>query len=178
MAIEKTAGDVRAQTELLVRHLANASGGRFSLNSFPSTTDIDTAIAVTQSEIFAWFAAFGYSTDPTAWTSAAKEYISWYNALGAGYRVEMAHTGLSFSPAPGTRAETYYNLYIELRKMLEAGLVNFGSIGIPILTGGGGNPQMSITGTSYSDKASLEQDADKLQAFFKRDGFKNPGISR
>ncbi len=171
MAIEETAGDVRAQLEVLVRHLATPTGGAFTQNSFPSSADLDTAIEATEAEILAWFASFGYDIVLANWSVNAKRYIARYNALGAAYFIEMAHTGLVTSPTPGSRAETYYNFYMDLYQKLRDGALSFQDIGVPIIEGKGVKPH--FTGGSYDEKQTLKDDTDKVQPLFTRDQFKN-----
>ena len=106
-AIEKTEGDVRSQTEVLVRHMVQSSGGKFTLTSFPTSTDVDIAIEASHAEILSWFASSDYDTDLTNWSDLAKQTVAWYNALGAAYRLENAHTGAVFTAQAKSRADGY-----------------------------------------------------------------------
>jgi len=169
VAIEKTPGDVLAQTTLLCRHMLAQSGGAFTQTSFPSEADAQLAIDAAEAEILSWLAAFRYSTDLSSYSDTAKVFLSGYNALGAAYRLEMAHTGLTHSTTPSNRADSYYLLYMDLYKKLESGVLQLDGLGVPRSSA---RLSASVTGVSASDKKILEQDADAVQALFKRDGFK------
>ena len=145
-AIEKTQGDVRSQTELLSRHLVQSSGGKFTQTSFPSSHDVDVSIEATAAEILGWFASKGYDTDHAAnWDALAKQYVAWYNALGASYRLENAHTGAVFTAQAKSRADGYWRQYQKLQEDLEGGM-SFVEIGIPRLSSK--LLQGSVTGVS------------------------------
>jgi len=171
MAIEVAAGDVKNQVKLLCRHMV--AGGIFAGNTHPTDDDLDDAIETCEGEILTWVASFGGDTDTSLWPVVARAYLSWYNALGAAYHVELGHTGLSTAAGPGTRAETYYRLYMALYEQLKDGLLDLGDIGIP--TDASTTLQASITGVSHADKEVLTSDSDAVQPSFKRDQFKNPG---
>lgn len=164
-AIETTSGDVRKRVDMLCGHL-RVNGANFGANTIPSTSDITVAIDVAAAEILAWLASAGYDTVFANWTDTAKDFISWYNALGAGYRIEMSHTGLLLSPTPGTRAETYYNMYMDLRTQIVESSLDLSDIGIPILESKGA--KVSQTGHTLTDKLPQEQNTDAMQPLYRR----------
>ncbi len=171
-AIEKTLGDVRSQTELLSKHMVQSSGGNFTLTSFPSSHDVDVAIEATAAEILGWFGSRGYDTDHAAnWADLAKQYVAWYNALGAAYRLENAHTGAVFTAQAKSRADGYWRQYQKLQEDLDGGM-SFVEIGIPRITSK--TLQGSVTGTSLQEKQDSRADTDRQQPFFKRDQFADP----
>lgn len=173
MAIEVTAGDVKAQVVLLCRHLV--AGGIFSQNSFPSDADLDRNIDAAESELLTWLASEGYSTSVAGWSATAVTYVSWYNALGAAYRVELAHTGASLANQASTRADSYYQLYMKFWEMLSSGDLDLGALGIPFSAS---IVSASITGVSEADKEVLTTDPDVVQPSFSRDMFKHPSSVR
>ena len=164
-AIETTSGDVRKQVDMLVGHL-RTSGANFSANSIPSVSDIDVAIDAASAEILAWLAGAGYDVVFANWTATATDFIAWYNALGAAYRIEMSHTGLLLSPTPGTRAETYYNMYMDLRTQIQEGKLDFSDIGVPIIESKGA--KITQTGRTLSDKLPQETNTDAMQPYYRR----------
>jgi hypothetical protein len=170
VAIELNAGDVENQVKMLVRHL---TPNGISINSKPSQADLDMAIAVVEAEIFQWLASFNYSVTIADYSDTAKNFLSWYNALGAAYHVELEHTGLVFRPEPATRAEAYYRLYMWLYEQLAEGKLDLVGIGVPVTPGG--SAQASITGVSKTDKNLLYENSDAVQPHFKRDQMKHPG---
>ncbi len=171
-AIEKTQGDVRSQTELLVKHMVQSSGGTFTQSTFPSSRDVDVAIEATAAEILGWFGSRGYDTDHTAnWAALAKQYVAWYNALGAAYRLENAHTGAVFTASAKSRADGYWRQYQKLQEDLDGGM-SFVEIGIPRLTSA--ILQGSVTGVSVQEKKDAHADTDRVQPFFERDQFSDP----
>ena len=173
-AIEKTQGDVRSQTELLVKHMVQSSGGSFSQTTFPSSKDVDVAIEAATGEILGWFASKSYDTAHAAnWSDLAKQYVAWYNALGAAYRLENAHTGAQVTENSKSRADGYWRQYQKLQEDLEGGM-SFIEIGIPRLSAN--TLQGSVTGVSQSEKTDARADTDRVQPFFERDRFRDPTI--
>ncbi len=171
-AIEKALGDVRSQTELLIKHMVQSSGGSFSPTTFPSSRDVDIAIEATAAEILGWFASRGYDTaHATTWSDLAKQYVAWYNALGAAYRLENAHTGAVFTAQAKSRADGYWRQYQKLQEDLDNDM-SFVEIGIPRLTSK--TLQGSVTGTSLQEKRDSRADTDRQQPFFERDQFEDP----
>ena len=169
-AIEKTEGDVRSQTEVLVRHMVQSSGGKFTLTSFPTSTDVDIAIEAAHAEILSWFASSDYDTDLTNWSDLAKQTIAWYNALGAAYRLENAHTGAVFTAQAKSRADGYYRQYVDLKKNI-LGDLSYVEIGIPRLTAN--KLQGSVTGVNEQEKRDARAELDKTQPFFEREQFRD-----
>lgn len=165
-AIESTSGDVLKQVNLLTGHMRTTQAG-VGANTFPSSTDQTTAIDAAAAELKAWLASYGYDVDISTWTDVALDYVAWYNAIGAAYRLEMAHTGLLLSPTPGTRAETYYQMYMDFRQQLIDGKIDLSDIGIGTTTEGRG-PKISQTGHTLTDKATQEEDTDAIQPFMRR----------
>lgn len=170
MPIEAEDGHVRRSLEMLSRHLVR--GGEFSQNSHPSDQNLEDAIAETEGEIKQWLSSAGYTTDPAGWSDDAKRYLAWYNALGAAYRVEQSHTGVSYSRSPSTRAENYWMQYLSLKNDLMSGKLDLTGIGLPLAVGA--NVQGSVTGVSVSDKETLRSDSDAVQPSFRRTIFRNP----
>ncbi len=166
-AIESTAGDVRKRVDMLVGHL-RTSGANFSATSVPSVSDITVAIDAASAEILAWLASEGYDVVFGNWTVTARDFIAWYNALGAAYRIEMSHTGLLLSPTPGTRAETYYNMYMDLRTQLTVEHLDLSDIGVSTTSESRG-AKVSQTGHSKADKLTQEVDDDAVQPWYRRE---------
>jgi hypothetical protein len=165
-AIESVAGDVRKQVDLLTGHMRTTIAGP-GANTFPSTSDITTSIEATSAEILAWLASSGYSTDLGTWTAIALNYVAWYNALGAAYRLEMSHTGLLLSPTPGTRAETYYQMYLDFRQQILEDKIDLSDIGVGTTAESKG-PRISQTGHTQSDKEDQEESTDAIQPWMRR----------
>ena len=170
-AIEKALGDVRSQTELLSKHLVQSSGGHFTQTSFPKSSDVDDAIEAAHAEILAWFASHDYDIVLANWSDIAKQYVAFYNALGAAYRLENSHTGALFTAQAKSRSDGYWRQYQKLKEDLASGM-SFVEIGIPRLSAN--VLQGSVTGTSKADKTAARADSDRVQPFFERDGFKDP----
>ena len=169
-AIEKAQGDVRSQTELLVRHMVQSSGGKFTQTTFPTVRDVDLAIEAAHAEILTWFSSFDYDTDLTNWSDIAKQTIAWYNALGAAYRLENAHTGAVFTAQAKSRADGYHRQYIELKKSLTDNM-SYVEIGIPRLTSN--RLQGSVTGVDEQEKRDSREETDRTQPFFEREQFRD-----
>jgi hypothetical protein len=167
--IEQTAGEVRSQLELFVRHIR--PDGIFTANTNPSDTDMDLAINVTMNEILTCLAQAGYGTDHATYPVIAQSYLSRYNALGAAWQIEMAHQGGTFSTTPETRGQMYKTEYDEWKKMLLDGTLSLVPIGVPSDTSG--ELQGSSTGISKTDKDIQEEDTDAVKPSFTRRGFAN-----
>ena len=167
-AIEVNTGDVRSHVELLSHHMI--SGGKFGPDTFPSTKDLDREIDAATREIIGWFAANDYDPDPINWSDNAKGYIARYNALGAAYFLELAHTGQMFSATQSSRAETYFRLYMGLKELLDKDQ-SFVELGIPIIAGN--RVQAHFTGGTVNEKKLISDNTAMEQPLFIKRQFRD-----
>lgn len=173
MALEYEDGDVERWVTGYIQHLTSADSGDFKSFTTPGAEDVDEAIDVAEAEILSWLAEAGYTTDTTTYSALALRYLSWYNAVGAAYRLEMYHPGVQFGPGTNTRFDRLHELLMELRqRILEDGITG---LGIPIITGASLQP--IFTGRSHGEKQVMEDDTDAVQPFFKRRSFRHPLLS-
>jgi len=170
VAIENQSGHTRSQVELLSRHLVRDTG--FTVESVPSIADVDREIDATEAEILTWFASHNYSTDVAAdWSAIAKRHVSWYNALGAAWHLEVAHSGAMFSDRASSRADAYFRMYMSLKESLDAG-DSFVEVGIPLVSAN--IAQAAVTGVSKTEKAVLEDNVDAVKPLFTKRQFRDP----
>jgi hypothetical protein len=173
VALEQNDGDVERWVKGYIQHLTSADSGDFKSFTNPGAEDIEEAIDVAEAEIVSWLAEAGYSTDTSAYPALAKRYLSWYNAVGAAYRLEMYHPGVQFGPGANTRFDRLHELLMELyRRIMEGGITG---LGIPVSAGASIQPL--FTGGSHTGKQVQEDDTDAVQPFFRRRSFQHPQLS-
>ena len=171
MAIEVDDGDVARWVTGYTQHLTSTNSGNFTSFTGPSEEDVDESIDTAEAEILAWLAEVGYNIDTTTWPDTpAKRYLSWYNSIGAAYRLELFHPGLQFTNQPNTRFEKFHDLLMELKESILNDEI--GGLGIPKVAGK--TMQTKFTGRLISDKEVNIADTDVVPAFFDRHRWMNP----
>jgi hypothetical protein len=171
MALEKDAGDVSRWVESYVSHLTSQTGGEFRTLTRPGAEDLSEAIETAASEIISWLAEAGYSANPATYSDLALSYLSFYNAVGAAYRLELMHPGLGFGNNPNSRWENFYNILQDLRKrIMDEGVAG---IGIAIAA----TMQGQFTSESDAAKQLRTDDIDKTKPLFTREMFRHPEIT-
>jgi len=173
VALEENTGDVERWVTGYIQHLTSADSGDFKSFTSPSAEDVEEAIDTAEAEIVSWLAEAGYSTDTTTYSSLAKRYLSWYNGVGAAYRLEMFHPGLQFSNANNTRFDRLHDILMELKNRIDAGAIT--GLGIPIVTDA--SLRARFTAVTHSEKEPLETDTDKVQPFFRRRTMRHPQVA-
>lgn len=172
MALEENDGDVDRWVRGYIQHLTSTSDGDFKSFTSPGAEDIVEAIDTAEAEIVAWLAEAGYSTDISTYPTLALRYLSWYNGIGASYRLEMFHPGLQFSNAPNTRFDRLHDILMELKQRIDAGEIS--GLGIPIVADA--KMRVRFTAETLSEKDAQEEDTDAVQPFFRRRSFRHPEV--
>ena len=172
MAIEENVGDVGRWVTGYVQHLNSVDFGNFKTFNSPTPENMEEAIETAEAEILSWLAEAGYSTDTSTYPVMALRYLSWYNSIGAAYRLELFHPGLQFDTRPNTRFDRLHDLLNELReRILEGGIA-----GLDIPLDVGGTLKAKFTAQFVTQKQEQEDNTDAVQPFFKRRTFRHPAL--
>jgi len=171
MAIEKDVGDVNRWVESYVSHLTSQTSGEFRTHTRPGAEDIASAIETAASEILTWLGGAGYSTDSSTYSSLVRDYLSYYNAIGAAYRLELMHPGLGFGNNPNSRWKEFY----EILQAFRQSLMEEGLSGVDLSTPDA--LRASFTAERVTDKRARREDTDLVTPLFRRDMFKHPLLS-
>jgi len=169
-SFEKDAGDILKAVQMLERHLVKS--GVFDSTSQPSIEQLEEALSETEAEMFAWLGGAGFSIVITDYPTLAKEYLTWFAALGTAYRLELSLPGVQYNARGNSRWQVLKGEYNTLRKIVEDNTLD--RLGVVRTR----EALSVITGTSHDDKKAITTDTDAVQPVFCRDIFDNPARLR
>lgn len=156
-----SASDVMALTPGLVK-----PASMFDTSTCPSLTEVNTWLASGSSVIDTQLASAGYSPIPA--TSPAFGMAQQANALFGAWFAERSLITARVSADERTRADMFKRDYESLMKILVD--LDLGQAGVPLLQTG----RAYAGGISISDKATVEDDGDRLATRFKRGMGRHP----
>ncbi len=166
-AFERTTGSVLSEVQALERHLTDS--GRFSTDTTPTLSDVETFITDTYYEIGTKLLDYGYAQTQT--DADVLGVLQHFNALGACAKVELTQPSVGYKAGENTRYDRFYKEFEKVDKMIKSpAFERMGATKSYALSAG-----LSAGGISISDKETIETDTDHEPYFFSRDLQKHPG---
>jgi hypothetical protein len=152
-------------------HNVLGSASMFSEATDPTLGNVESWLssgcAVIETQLQSW----GYSV-PVAATAGAYQWLKDLNTLYAAARVEMSRTNITLGPGERTRGQVMDEWFwrdldrLQRRDLSTAG-VSRSSTG-----------KLYVGGVSQSDKATWDQDSDRVKPRFRKGMFETPGTTR